>query len=185
MKMSKYINVEKQLVRLYLLGLSCEDVVRQFLLTAQTADVVEVVRCKECKHREYDDFMKEFVCDLDAADPYERSRCAEDDEWFCADGAKMDEVEELSRYIDADKMADELSKVPWYEREDGKQAVRMVKEFPAADVVEVRHGRMVIEPDATVMHCNVCGWAYQYYAGLEEEWNYCPNCGALMKGDTE
>lgn len=49
----------------------------------------------------------------------------------------LDEVEELSRYIDANKMADELSKVPWYEREDEKQAVRMVKEFPTADVVEV------------------------------------------------
>ena len=52
------------------------------------ADVVEVVRCKECKHREYDDFMKDFVCDLDAADPYDRSRCAEDDEWFCKDGER-------------------------------------------------------------------------------------------------
>lgn len=63
----------------------------------------------------------------------------------------------------------------------------MLTHFPAADVVEVRHGRMVIEPDATVMHCNVCGWAYQYYAGLEEEWNYCPNCGSRMdlEGDTE
>ncbi len=54
------------------------------------ADVVEVVWCKECKHREYDDFMKEFVCDLDAADPYEMSRCAEDDEWFCKDGERRD-----------------------------------------------------------------------------------------------
>lgn len=29
--MSKYINVEKQLVRLYEMRLSCEDVVMQFL----------------------------------------------------------------------------------------------------------------------------------------------------------
>ena len=42
-----------------------------------------------------------------------------------------------TKYIDADKLADELSRVPWYEREDEKQAIRMVKEFPAADVVEV------------------------------------------------
>ena len=43
----------------------------------------------------------------------------------------------MAKYIDANKMADELSRVPWYEREDEKQAIRMVKEFPAADVVEV------------------------------------------------
>ena len=57
---------------------------------APVADVVEVVRCKDCKHRKYDDFMKELVCDLDAADPYERSRCVEDDGWFCKDGERED-----------------------------------------------------------------------------------------------
>ena len=37
----------------------------------------------------------------------------------------------MAKYIDANKMADELSKVPWHERDDEKQAIRMVKEFPA------------------------------------------------------
>ncbi len=41
--------------------------------------------------------------------------------------------------------------------------------------------RFIIEPGGTVMHCNICGWAYEYYAGLEEEWNYCPHCG-MMNG---
>ena len=86
------------------------------------------------------------------------------------------------RYIDADK----LKKEGWHlvrERTNRWQAYIEGMDLdlvPTADVVEVRHGRMVIEPDATVMHCNVCGLAYQYYAGLEEEWNYCPNCGAKM-----
>ena len=47
-----------------------------------------------------------------------------------------------------------------------------------------KHGRWIIESDATVMHCDVCGWAFEYYGGLEEEWNYCPHCGALM-GEVE
>lgn len=42
MKMSKYINLEKQLVRLYRLGLDNEEVIKQFLLTACEEDVVEV-----------------------------------------------------------------------------------------------------------------------------------------------
>lgn len=71
--------------------LKCEDCdIDYHFRYAPAADVQEVVRCKECKHREYDDFMKEYVCDLDAADPYERSRCAEDDEWFCKDGERKD-----------------------------------------------------------------------------------------------
>lgn len=49
---------------------------------------------------------------------------------------------------------------------------------------ERKKGKWVIEPDRTVMHCNVCGWAFEYYAGLEEEWNYCPHCGADMRGET-
>lgn len=50
---------------------------------------------------------------------------------------------------------------------------------------EVKHGHWVIERGETVMHCNSCGWAYEYYGGLEEEWNYCPHCGAKMDEVTE
>lgn len=90
---------------------------------------------------------------------------------------KMDEVEELNRYIHADKMADELSKVLWCNQEDKKQAVRMVKEFPTADVVEVRHGRWI--DDETAYICSVCFHGSPSGA----KWNYCPNCGAKMDGE--
>ena len=43
-----------------------------------------------------------------------------------------------TKYIDADKLADELSKGPWYEREDEKQAIRMVKEIPSAQPEIIR-----------------------------------------------
>lgn len=48
-------------------------------------------------------------------------------------------------------------------------------------VEPVKHGKWVIEPGSTVMHCDVCGWAFEYYDGLEEEWNYCTHCGAKMQ----
>ena len=48
--MSRLIDADKQLVRLYRLNLTCEDVIRRFLITADKVDAVEVVRCKECKH---------------------------------------------------------------------------------------------------------------------------------------
>ena len=60
----------------------------------------------------------------------------------------------MSKYIDANKMADELSKVPWYKREDEKQAVRMVKEFPAADVVEVVRCKECKHRDGDYCHNN-------------------------------
>lgn len=49
------------------------------------ANLVRVVRCKECVNRSEDG---EF-CRLDSADPYDRSRRADDDNWFCADGERM------------------------------------------------------------------------------------------------
>ncbi len=47
--MPKYINLGKQLVRLYRLNLtwSAEDVIKEFLLSAETIDVIH---CKDCKH---------------------------------------------------------------------------------------------------------------------------------------
>ena len=40
--MPKYINVAKQLVRLYRLNLDCGDVIKEFLVTAEPEEVMEV-----------------------------------------------------------------------------------------------------------------------------------------------
>ena len=61
-----------------------------------------------------------------------------------------------------------------------KNAIAEVINVLLMDTQEVKHGHWVIERDETVVHCNSCGWAYEYYGGLEEEWNYCPHCGAKM-----
>ena len=58
-----------------------------------------------------------------------------------------------------------------------------VASFPAADVVEVRHGRWLFhdtdENDMTIVKCSECG--RKRYFGA----NYCPNCGAKMDGKGE
>lgn len=63
-----------------------------------TSDTVSVVRCKDCKHRTINEnYNKEkpgslkAVCELDTGDYFELGRCAEDDEWFCADGERKDD----------------------------------------------------------------------------------------------
>lgn len=64
-------------------------------------EVVPVVRCKDCKYRIVNEhygekgYMKlKAICDLDTGDPFELGRCAENDEWYCADGERKDKVEE-------------------------------------------------------------------------------------------
>lgn len=38
----------------------------------------------------------------------------------------------MRRYIEAEKVIEEFSKVPWFNRDDERQAVRIVKEFSSA-----------------------------------------------------
>ena len=56
------------------------------------------------------------------------------------------------------------------------EAVTRVENFPAADVVEVRHGRWIATHDE-FCSCSVC--KYPVYVAWGQT-NYCPNCGAQM-----
>lgn len=61
-------------------------------------DLVEVVRCKDCKYRVVNEHYGKkgylpikAMCDLDTADPFSLGRCAEEDYWFCADGERRED----------------------------------------------------------------------------------------------
>lgn len=52
-----------------------------------------MVRCRECKHRIVNEHYGEkgyiklkAYCELDTGDIFSLGRCAEYDDWFCADG---------------------------------------------------------------------------------------------------
>ena len=70
----------------------------------------------------------------------------------------------------------------------GEAIIEDLTKFPAADVVEVRHGKWVhseIEDDdwGRTFHewtCSVCGYSVGHNPTGE---NYCPNCGAYMMGE--
>lgn len=61
-------------------------------------DAVPVVRCQYCKHRIVNEHYGErgyiklkAYCKLDTGDIFSLGRCAEDDNWFCADGERKGE----------------------------------------------------------------------------------------------
>ena len=69
-----------------------------------------------------------------------------------------------------------------------------IKAIPTADVVERKHGKwkyqtMVHESgmEASGVKCSVCGATYNLSITLPdmmvEALNFCPNCGADMRGD--
>ena len=57
-------------------------------------------------------------------------------------------------------------------------AIQCIKEAPAADVVEVRHGRWKNGGNGLYDTCSACG--KEIYLAIPM--NYCPECGALMDG---
>lgn len=67
------------------------DAIDAIISEAPAADVVEVVRCKDCKHRRVAEYgpMK-YECELDTGDPYCHGRQAWWPDWFCAEGVRKD-----------------------------------------------------------------------------------------------
>ena len=90
------------------------------------------------------------------------------------------------KLIDADALLNRLNKVltdsdmqfMWHA--GFTACMRIVRHAPAID--PVKHGRWVVSEDG-LMECSGCKWLFSYQPGLEQEWNYCPNCGARMDGD--
>lgn len=66
------------------------------------------------------------------------------------------------------------------------RARKIIEAFPAADVVEVRHGKWDDNAVAFYRKCTVCGccveWDKKPFLFGVGEYNYCPNCGARMDG---
>lgn len=98
----------------------------------------------------------------------------------------------MARYIDADKLKERLKIISvvaddWYGMGINRGLDRAETEIdmlPKADVVEVKHDtwekRTFIVFDNEIKdgyHCSECNTTW------DTATNYCPNCGANMRGD--
>ena len=62
--------------------------------------------------------------------------------------------------------------------------VKILNQFPGADVTLVRHGRWVSVPHKLARVCSVCNRDEPYkFADIDADvYDYCPSCGAKMDG---
>ena len=78
------------------------------------------------------------------------------------------------------------------------KGVAIINQFPTVDAVEVMHGRWIDIYDGIyanpIYKCSVCGNSapieerYPVIGRMYTDWsftNYCPNCGADMRGSEE
>ena len=61
------------------------------------------------------------------------------------------------------------------------RGVKILNQFPASDVVPVRHGKWIdSKEDANDKDCIVCNHERK---SSDSWWKYCPNCGTKMDLD--
>ena len=97
----------------------------------------------------------------------------------------------ISRSALLEAIAEEFFKTdPTGEEQLGYLACsRIVREFPTVDAEVVRHGRWLNKTERIYadlnyrFDCSVC--SHIFYAAGIETFNYCPNCGAKMRGNVD
>ena len=70
---------------------------------------------------------------------------------------------------------------------NGKEAVQILSDIPAADVVPVVHAYWIPQKEnhefkEVWMKCSACGYPVSMWTGNT---NFCPHCGAKMDGGNE
>lgn len=95
----------------------------------------------------------------------------------------------MSRYIDAEKLkirfGNEMLRVKIGDNDDAENVLSDVLDsMPAADVQPLRIGKWIEagEPFVNTYECSNCGrwFTLDYGTPKENNYSYCPNCGAKM-----
>ena len=97
----------------------------------------------------------------------------------------------MSRYIDADYLDELITQLNQEGRDITRNEYKMIDsilfEFPTADVQERKRGQWITSKmpvtGAIENKCSECGTPF--YMAFNLQMNFCPNCGADMRKETE
>lgn len=81
-------------------------------------------------------------------------------------------------YIERQKVYSEINELPLTE-DVAMKILRAIDHIPTVDVAPVVHGRWQIIRWSKASCCSRCGIEFDF--GNEEEFLFCPNCGAKME----
>lgn len=105
----------------------------------------------------------------------------------------------MKEYIEREAVVEMIKKnsttrFDWSEAVDIEDLIPAIKDIPAADVAPVRYGEWLCDYDrdlgvttVTCSNCKVSRDIKGCYVGIHDEPlydedDYCPNCGAMMRG---
>lgn len=95
-------------------------------------------------------------------------------QWQISKRSRLYEGDNVSDYIKREDAMRAITKVDC----DDVVAKMAVGSVPAADVVEVKHGKWEVRTvrGVAVLYCSACGSS----TDVIYEYTFCPNCGAKM-----
>ena len=90
-------------------------------------------------------------------------------------------MSDLIRRTDAIKAVEDLPNAynGWSDAYDKACIISTLEEVPKADRPQ---GEWIIHSNGKMCDCSACNESYDRTFEYVDEWNYCPNCGAKMKG---
>ena len=103
----------------------------------------------------------------------------------------------MAKYIDREALVEYLKRIPLKDLSDGrglcrvifeddfKRAIKKIPKGIIVDVAPLRHGRWIEKEKYTfgvLYDCSICD---NRILDNGHSWNYCPNCGADMRGDSD
>lgn len=101
----------------------------------------------------------------------------------------------MARYVDIEKAITSMQSVLDEHPEDKdtvayfafEKIIEMLKNAPTADVVEAKRGAWLFKRPNGSYYCSCCGKGIKIKYGERTAvgWDFCPNCGAQMKGGAE
>lgn len=68
--------------------------------------------------------------------------------------------------------------------DDGQKMMDRIKALPSADRLQGEWIEFVSQVDGRFKECNQCGERIYLSTFYENDYNFCPNCGADMRGET-
>lgn len=92
----------------------------------------------------------------------------------------------MAEYIDLEEAVKKIREcgvlgAGYSDEERENNVVDMLECLPAADVAPVVHGRWEEADDGDGVVCSICREDFCTIYLETERFNYCPNCGAMMK----
>lgn len=163
------------------------------------------MNCKDCLHEKIC-YMREICNDVE--EEIKRFGCMNfvdcanvrevKDGWEWKASCKGEGDAQMSDYIDRDELIKHIKDLPtWWGDGSGVytfypvEVMVSIGNAPAADVQEVRHGEW-IKDDSDGCYCSACEWYADYdydyvtnYGLGNDDFIYCPHCGAKMDGGEE